>query len=256
MWRPLRIGLLLAVLGGVALSLWTEQARLARWQDPVWVALYPINADGVPAVADYIDRLEERDFAPIERYLREQAAGHPVPTDQPVEVKLAPAVAASPPQPPASGATLATMLWSLRLRFWAWRHDTFDGPAEIRLFVRYHAPRDGRRLAHSVGLEKARIGVVNAFGSPNLRGRNRVVMAHELLHTLGARDKYDPATGEPTYPSGFAAPGREPRYPQRRAELMGGRIPLGPDESRMPKSLAETVIGPASAAEIGWRPPP
>jgi hypothetical protein len=37
---------------------------------------------------------------------------------------------------------------------------------------------------------------------------------------------------------------------------MGGRIPLAPDASRMPKSLAETVIGPVSAAEIGWRPPP
>lgn len=253
MFRLLRIAALVAVLLAVALGFWLERQRLASWDDPVWVAVYPVNADGAAPVADYIAALEEDDFEPIERYFARQGTDYGVGLRAPVEVKLAPPVRSRPPRPPNAGNVVAIMLWSLQLRFWAWRHDTFDGPAEVQLFVLYHDAQPGRRLAHSLGLEKGRIGVVNAFGSHRLARRNRVVIAHELLHTLGASDKYDPATGRPRYPEGFAEPGREPRYPQRMAELMGGYVPLGPGERRMPRSLAETVVGPATAAEIGWR---
>lgn len=256
MLRKLRIALLLGVLAALALGLWSERVRLASWRDPVWVAVYPINADSDADVAAHIGRLAERDFAPIEDYLERQARAHGLALDRPVEVKLAPPVATRPPTPPADGDTLAVMLWSLHMRYWAWRHDTYAGPEEIRLFVLYHAPRSGRRLAHSLGLEKARLGVVNAFGADEYRGRNRVVIAHELMHTLGASDKYDAVTGQPIHPEGYAEPLRVPRYPQPRAELMGARIPVAPGESRMPRSLGETVIGPDSAAEIGWRSVP
>jgi hypothetical protein len=33
---------------------------------------------------------------------------------------------------------------------------------------------------------------------------------------------------------------------------MAGRIPLGPSATRMPEALAEVVIGPVTAREIGW----
>ncbi len=255
MSRPLRIALLLLVLASVGLGLWTERARLARWRDPVWVAVYPIAA-GDGDVAAFVERLQPRHLQPIEAFLARAAAEHDLATQQPVEMRLAPAVTARPPAPPADGGVLAAMFWSLRIRYWAWRHDTYDGPEEIRIFVQYHDPERTRRLAHSVGLEKARIGLVNAFGDRRYRGRNHVVIAHELLHTLGASDKYDRATGEPTHPHGYADPDREPLHPQRRAELMGARIPLGTGRSRMPRTLAETVIGPLTAAELGWRGPP
>ena len=254
MFRKLRVALLLSVLAVVALGLWTERARLASWQDPVWVAVYPINVEDDADVTDHIDGLSERDFDPIETYLRENASAHGLALKSPVEVKLAPPVSERPPTPPADGETLAIMLWSLHMRLWAWRHDTYDGPEEIRIFVLYHAARSGRRLAHSLGLEKARLGVVNAFGAHGFRGRNHVVITHELLHTLGASDKYDAVTGQPLHPHGYAEPLREPRYPQRQAELMGARVPVAPGESRMPRSLDETMIGPRTAAEIGWRP--
>jgi len=77
-----------------------------------------------------------------------------------------------------------------------------------------------------------------------------VVIAHELLHTLGATDKYDP-DGQPLYPIGFADFIAEPCYPQSMAEIMAGRIPLSPGKAEIPKNLAETVIGYATAAEIG-----
>ena len=112
--------------------------------------------------------------------------------------------------------------------------------------------RGRERLAHSLGMREGAIGIVNAFGHRDYRGRNRVVIAHEFLHLVGATDKYDPDTGRPIHPHGFARPDREPRFPQARAEIMGASIPVGGGEIVMPASLDETVVGPATAREIGW----
>jgi hypothetical protein len=93
-------------------------------------------------------------------------------------------------------------------------------------------------------------GVVNAYSSRKYRGRNNVVIAHEFLHTLGATDKYDLSTGIPLVPNGIADPDRSPLYPQTHAELMGGRIPLAPDDAVVPRDLSFVVIGPSTAREI------
>ena len=90
----------------------------------------------------------------------------------------------------------------------------------------------------------------NAYASRRHAGANNVIIAHEFLHTLGATDKYDPGTGMPAYPLGYADPSREPRYPQTHAEIMGGRIPLAEDDAVIPKSLRYAVIGPQTATEI------
>ncbi|MDH3553063.1 MAG: hypothetical protein OER22_10660, partial [Gammaproteobacteria bacterium] len=82
------------------------------------------------------------------------------------------------------------------------------------------------------------------------KGSNNVIIAHEFLHTLGATDKYDPADGQPLAPDGLAEPERKPLYPQRYAEIMGGRIALAANDAVMPKSLKYTVIGPQTASEI------
>ncbi len=37
-------------------------------------------------------------------------------------------------------------------------------------------------------------------------GGNQVVVAHELLHTLGATDKYARASGQPLEPDGLGDP--------------------------------------------------
>ena len=78
-----------------------------------------------------------------------------------------------------------------------------------------------------------------------------MVVAHEILHTLGASDKYD-AGGEPIYPQGYAEPDLQPLHPQTHAELMGGRIALSQFESKMPNSLRWVVIGEMTAEETDW----
>jgi hypothetical protein len=78
-------------------------------------------------------------------------------------------------------------------------------------------------------------------------------VAHEFLHTLGASDKYNPADGMPVYPTGFAEPEKSPRFPQRYAEIMGGRIAISDGDAIVPQSLKYVVIGARTAQEIRLR---
>jgi hypothetical protein len=78
------------------------------------------------------------------------------------------------------------------------------------------------------------------------------VIAHELLHTVGATDKYDFADDAPRFPEGYGNPGQVPLYPQRTAELMAGRRVLAPGQWQQAASLDEVVIGPTTALEIRW----
>jgi hypothetical protein len=85
---------------------------------------------------------------------------------------------------------------------------------------------------------------------------NSIVIAHEVMHTLGATDKYDPETNLPQFPDGYARPDAPRRHPQAAAELMAGRRPLSETEAEMPDSLRDVVVGDRTAAEIRWLTPP
>ena len=138
------------------------------------------------------------------------------------------------------------------MRWYAFRHTPFwQSLGTVRLFVLYHPPQFNQALPHSHGLQKGLLGVVHVFASDTQRAQNNFVIAHELLHTLGATDKYD-ANGRPLNPIGLADPNMQPPYPQYKAEIMGGRIAISAERAEMPKGLEEAVVGYATAAEIGW----
>ncbi|MEM9056649.1 MAG: hypothetical protein AAGD86_04180 [Pseudomonadota bacterium] len=253
--RTLRIGALLGVLVFVALGAWQTKLRSTDWNDTLWVALYPINGDGSAATERYVTNLDVSKYAAVDSFMAREAKRYGVAIEQPVYPILAARVDELPPAPPPDGNVLKIIWWSLKLRYWAGRQDPGyeTGPdPDIRIFVVYHDPEVTERVPDSLGLEKGLIGVVNAWAGPRETGANNVVIAHELLHTLGASDKYEPATSLPLHPDGFAEPDRDPLYPQRRAEIMGGRIPVSPDEATIPGSLRSTVVGPATATEINW----
>src|SRR6056297_1948214 len=252
-FRKLRIALLLYVLLFVAAGAWISRAATTDWDDTLYVNLYPVNGDGSAAAADWIEELEERDFEPIERFLQVEAERYGRRPARALDITLGPALDEGPPPPPEDANVLQIAAWSLHLRWWSWRATRNDGvpDPDIKLFVRYFAPHDEVVLDPSLGLEKGLVGVINAFASRSMRGANRVVITHELLHTLGATDKYDPATSQPLVPTGLADPDRVPLYPQPRAEIMAGRIALAPTEARIPDDLQRTTVGPLTAAEIG-----
>jgi hypothetical protein len=106
-------------------------------------------------------------------------------------------------------------------------------------------------FAEGVGEDGGEVGLVRVAvgnGQPTLA---LTALAHELLHCLGATDKYD-AAGHALLPQGLAEPGLSPQLPQRRAEVMVGEVPLGPGKGRLAESLEELAVGPQTAAEVGW----
>ncbi|MBT0964075.1 hypothetical protein [Denitromonas iodatirespirans] len=253
MWRALRISVLLLVLATVALGTWRAQHRATSWVNTLHVTIYPINADGREATARHIAQLSARDFEPIADWLGAEARRYGVTTLKPVAITLAPPRTSLPPQAPRQPTAWQAIVWSLQMRYWAWRHDDAPGPRpDVRMFVQYHDPAVQSTVQHSVGLEKGLIGLANVFASRADHGSSLMVIAHEMLHTVGATDKYDPATLMPRFPQGYAEPDRRPATPQSQAEVMAGRIPLSPEHAAIPVSLRYVTVGPATAAEIGW----
>ena len=256
MWKTLRIGVLLLILALVVAQQWLDRVATQSWRDPLWVGIFPVNADGSAKTQDYVASLTDQDFADIEAFFTREAHRYGLAISAPVHVELYPAGRELPPELPRDAGPFARAWWSLRLRLFAARHTSFPGraPATVRLFVLFHDPADLETVPDSHGLQKGLVGVVHAFADPALAGGNHLVIAHELLHTVGASDKYDPATGLPRYPLGFPDPAQQPLYPQPDTEIMAGRRALSPTESEMPRSLAHVVVGAATALEIGWTP--
>ena len=248
--RELRYLILLLILLFVAANEALIKLRTTSWEHPLWVSVYAVSGDGRDATAAYIASLATEDFKPIEDFVNREAKRYGIEIDA-VEVRYGGQLESHPPQPPSGDSILENVWWSLRFRGWAWRRAWGGGEGDVELFVSYYDTATTEALRHSVGLEGGMIGIINAFAEREYRGSNQVVIVHELMHTLGASDKY--ANGSlPQFPQGYAEPYREPRYPQRFAEIMGGRIPLSPSQSRMPRTLREVVVGVHTAAEINW----
>ena len=252
-FRNVRIVLLLLVLLLVAVGAWRDRVHSTQWRVPLFVAVYPIAADDSPHTRAYVESLNRERFSPIDDFFKSQAAHYGLALQTPLQVRLQPAVTSLPPEHRADAGVASTMLWSLKLRYWAWRHSTNGRePADIRVFVLYHDPARTPRVPHSLGLQKGLLGVVYAFAREDMDGTNNVVMAHEILHTLGATDKYDFASDAPRFPDGYGDPAQTPLFPQARAEVMGGRRVISPTQWEQPDNLGEVVIGAATALEIRW----
>jgi hypothetical protein len=252
MFKAVRISILLFILFFVSVSTWLTQARSTDWNNSLWIKVYPINADGSPEVDRYIADLQLRHFEGIETFIERETSRYRPSLTRPVRIELGEAVTEQPPPLPGEPNVLAVMLWSLKMRWWSMTVTSDQDRIEpdVRIFVRYHVPDYGIRLENSVGLQKGMVGIVNAYASRRHRGTNNVIIAHEFLHTLGASDKYSPLDGHPIEPDGLAEPERQPLYPQRYAEIMGGRIALAADDSVIPKDLSFAVIGRLTATEI------
>ncbi len=252
MWKKIRIAILLYILLMVAVSAWLSKTSTTDWDKPLNIVIYLINGDGSTISRHYINSLRESDFDDIEAFFEREAKRYRLVLKKPVDISLAGELDAHPPKPPSSRSTLSTIIWSLKLRYWVWKHDDYHYPEDIRVFVQYFDPAQISVLEHSLGLQKGLIGIVNAFASKNMRGENNIIIAHELLHTVGATDKYDRITNLPIYPGGFSAPEQSPLFPQEKAEIMAGRRALSKDKAVQPKSLKKVVLGKDSAVEINW----
>lgn len=250
-FRRFRILILLGVLAAAFGLTWLERTMVRAWRAPLDVAVIPINGDGSDEAAEAIRALQASDFGDINAFLEREIARYGVKSLQAMQVTLLPELKEKPPAPPRAGSVLKTIFWSLQLRWWVYRQsgELLPQIGKVKLFVLYHAPQDGVALQHSLGLQKGLIGVVHAFADPRQAQQNNIVIAHEMLHTLGATDKYD-AEGKPIYPQGYAEPELPPLMPRHEAEIMAGRLVNAAGRLVMPRSLEQCVIGAKTAHEI------
>ncbi|HEX4619659.1 MAG TPA: hypothetical protein VH135_08000 [Steroidobacteraceae bacterium] len=257
MWKNIRILALLLVLFAVALQQWLARIHTQGWQATLWVGIYPLNADGSRTAQGYIEALRREDFVAVESFFAREAHRYGVKTDEPVHIELYPQGSELPPALAPDAGPLGIAWWSLRLRWFAAHASTAAGrvPSTIRLFVLYHDPATLERAPDSHGLQKGLVGVVHAFATGAMTGSNDIVIAHELMHTVGASDKYDLASGAPIFPVGYGDPQQRPLYPQAQAEIMAVRRALSAQEAEMPRTLGSEVVGSATALEIHWTHP-
>ncbi len=263
-WRKLRVALLVVAL--IVVAAWAGgvhriRSSRVRWDRPVEVAvvlLSPVDLDAlqVSRFRDVLGELEARLSAEFARY-----GGR----GTPFSLKLVGPVSFNGPlsfTPESSGildrANHAYRLWkTLRAVHAAASFDPKPYDARIYLLLEPAAEAGGavRTFAEGAGAAGGEVGFVRAAAGAEDAVLALTAVAHELLHCLGATDKYD-AAGHAIVPDGLAEPGLSPQYPQLYAEWMVGEVPIGPAQGRLPSSLAEIRVGPVTAREIGWTTAP
>jgi hypothetical protein len=253
----LRVTTLLFVLAGVLLYAWNDvRQRRARteWARTLDVAVVLVRLGNVAPAA--IDAVKERAPALSARLEREMRRYRPVGV-RPFELSLfGPVDAAGPPPSPAGDAGLAasaSYAWSL------WRYVSgIDDRAgllprrfDARIYVVVRPPSGKVQKIEGSSEQNGRVGVVEVQLDKSMADFALFVAAHELFHTLGATDKYNP-DGSIMMPEGIAEPDRRPLFPQTLLELMARHRPVDAAHSVPPDSLAELCVGAATAREIGW----
>ena len=239
----------------VALAQFFTARNATDWDAPLWVDVYAVAGDDHPATRRFIDGLSAMEFADAEAFLAREAKRYGVALEQPFKLRVVGEHTDELPQLDPDAGRLGVLLWSLRMRWLAtrlqWRRTARAATSSCS--PSSTSPADGVALDRSTALDKGLIAVANLFADREARATNQIVLAHELLHTLRATDKYSSTSNAPSYPDGYAAPDARPLLPQTKAELMAGRIPLDERRAEMPSDLREVVIGPATAREIGWQ---
>lgn len=257
-----RVTVLGTILFGVILYAVRDfRARSARnaWQRPLDVAVVVVQAAGAGAV-DPAAAQGLRDRAPaLEARLaaehRRHAPGSPLPA--PFHFQVFGVVPADQPAPaPAGEGFVDAVSYALALRRWVSAVDARAGiPSagwDARIYVVARRPEhEERSMVEGRSEHGGWVGLVEVELDPEMVDVTHAVVAHELMHVLGAEDAYD-AAGLARIPEGLAEPERVPLYPQRFAEVMARGRPVSPGREVLPETLDEIAVGAVTARAIGW----
>lgn len=255
MLRFVRIAILLYLLAFVAVGTLVDSAESTNWDFPLHVVVYPVAGDPGNVVGAHIDQLDSARFEAAESFLAREAERFGVALERPVRFSIAPERNVTLPALADRPGHFGVLMWSLKMRWTAWRLSWSSAlpAADITLFAVFHNADTNSVLDSSTALRKGLIAIANVYADTRHAGSNDVVMLHELLHTLGATDKYDLGTLQPHFPNGYAEPQSRPLHPQRFTEIMAGRRALSPTHAEMPGSLRSVRVGAMTAQEIGWQ---
>jgi hypothetical protein len=253
-----RLWLLASILLAVAAwALLEVRSRRARrdWDHTLNVAvvilqLAPLDEAALPALRARSRTMETRLAAELQRY----RAGAP----QPVSLSLFGPLAVTAPPPQLGGDGI---LERASHAYAQWRYlrginaaaGVDAGTFDSRIYVTARpANATAPALVEGASEDGGRVGTVAVDLDAAMADLALIVITHELLHTLGATDKYDATTGKVQAPAGLAEPLATPLYPQRFVEIMARNRPLSPTEEKAPDTIADVAVGPATAREIGW----
>lgn len=254
-----RVSILLGILAVILLWAWNDRRRrTARttWARPLQVALILTTQGEVDAVA--VANLKGR-IRDLERHLlAERRLYRSDATNEPFAFQVYGPVAvhSAPPKPSAEGFVAL-----LQQTYGSWRYFRgVDGQLDVpwrafdaRLYLMLRPPASAHRKSIEGQSEQGGwVGQVEVELDESMVDFALFVVVHELMHLLGASDKYDPS-GRALVPEGLADPLRQPLFPQTRAEIMARNIVVAPGTERPPDTLDELCIGALTAEEIGWR---
>lgn len=254
LFKLMRVVFLLSILFVILVSTWMTERQMAAWERPILVTIFPIAADDDPQTLRFVEEVELERFDAVNRFMERESRPYGFAVTPAFRFQLAAPGYQLPPPLPDQFEPAAVGWWSLKMRWWSWMKNLESDlvSPDIQMFVLYRSLNGNGESGISVGMRKGRYGIVRSYARETTESTNLVVFTHELLHVLGASDKYILSSGEPIFPQGYAEPDRRPLFPQTRAEIMGGRIPINSFTSVMPDSLDQCKIGRQTAEEIGF----
>jgi len=160
-----RIFLLLTVLFSLVVGGWMTEKRMAAWERPILVTVYPIAADDRPSTLAYARSLDAGSFREVNDFFEQQVRPYGFSVTPAFRFQVAEASTDRPPQVPGQFSTAAIAWWSLKMRWWAWKKGFDDGliTPDIRMFLMLHNVDGTSEMGISVGMRKGRYGIVKAF---------------------------------------------------------------------------------------------
>ena len=72
-FKLMRVVLLLSIFFVILINTWMTEKRMAAWERPILVTIYPIAANQEPATLKFVKDLDESDFADINRFMNRES---------------------------------------------------------------------------------------------------------------------------------------------------------------------------------------
>jgi hypothetical protein len=253
-----RVGTLLLILLGVLLYAGRDirqRRRRTEWVRSLEVAVILVRLGHPPETAASAIRARVPALATrLDQEMRRYQSAAPRPF---VMQAFGPVTATSPPPPAPGPGDGLTETASYTYALWRYLSSINEqaglspGDFDARIYVVMREPGANTNAIEGTGEQGGRVGVVELQIDDGMADFALFVAAHELFHTIGATDKYNP-DGSVMIPEGLADPTQSPLYPQTFVELMARHRPLSLARSAPPETLDDLAIGPATAREIGW----
>lgn len=255
-FTQVRVSVLLGILAIVLLYAWNDVHRRRErtdWTRTLNVALVLLERGAVDPVA--IQTLKARSSVLAARLNTEMHRYRKGPPPFDFTVVGPVRIATAPPDASGNGfialAEHQYELWRY-LRHVDARAGVDPDAYDSRIYLVIHKPRSRIEMVEGFSEEGGRIGVVSVDLGRDMADFALFVATHELMHTLGATDKYSPSSGLALVPQGLGNPEQVPLYPQRTAEVMARNLVISPGHEKPPTRLSELSIGRWTAREIGW----